>query len=61
MVIIICCVLSLVPSTYIHPFRVRTFMALSIAVTLVWVVSAAWLTWAVIGQGQSGGINLRGP
>lgn len=36
-------VLTLVPTHYTHPFRVRRFMALNILAITAWTVSAGWL------------------
>lgn len=36
-------VLTLVPTHYTHPFRVRRFMALNILAITAWAVSAGWL------------------
>lgn len=41
--IVVLAVLTLVPTHYTHPFRVRRFMAINIAAICVWVVATGWL------------------
>ncbi len=42
-VVLVLAVLTLVPTHYTHPFRVRRLMALNIAAILVWVAATGWL------------------
>jgi len=51
-VLTVCVGLSFVPTTYVHPFRVRTLMALTIAITLVWALSVAYQTYWVLLHGH---------
>ena len=51
--IAICFILSFVPTAYVHPFRVRTLMPLTIVATILWSLSASVLTWTVLAKSMT--------
>ena len=52
-VLIVCFVLSFVPTAYIHPLRVKTLLPVSLIMTLIWAVSSSLLIWEVLARGHS--------
>ena len=46
-----CLVLTFVPTAYVHPFRVRQFMPITIIVLVGWAISVSLLSWTVLQQG----------
>ena len=46
--IALCLLLSFVPTAYVHPFRVRRFMPLTLLMTSLWMGSSAVLAWHVL-------------
>lgn len=51
-VIAVCIVLTFVPLKYVHPFRVRSFRAVTIPVTVLWAATTLRLTLAPEGQAK---------
>lgn len=53
LILLICMGLTFVPSTYVHPFRVRFLMPLTVFMTLLWTLSVSALSWTVLLNDQS--------
>ena len=52
-IVLVCGGLTFVPTAYVHPFRVTFMRPVLVVASLLWVVSVAWLTWGVLGQGNT--------
>lgn len=50
-VIAVCCVLTFVPTKYVHPFRVRKGRFLTLPVTVLWALASWWLVRIDPGDG----------
>lgn len=48
-----CFILSFIPSTYIHPLRVKLLRPVSIVATVLWTLAVCALTWFVLAKGQA--------
>lgn len=57
-VVVLCAALTFVPLTFVHPFRVRAFRPLTMALTFVWAVLAVFL---VLERGEHRGLMNRTP
>lgn len=58
LVVVLCAALTFVPLTFVHPFRVRAFRPLTMALTFVWAALAVFL---VLERGEHTGLMTRTP
>ena len=45
LVILLCCGLTFVRWTWVHPLRVVAFRPMTLAITIVWLSAAGWVLW----------------
>lgn len=65
LLVLSCVVLTFVPMRWVHPLRVRPLRAVTIALTGLWAVTAAWVTWrgfpaGPVAQAALVGVGLYG-
>lgn len=51
-VLLVCGVLTFVPTAYVHPLRVKLLMPVTLVVTAIWISATLMLSYGVLAKGQ---------